>query len=489
LTWTDVIALRRTITSPSSVVLHRFRQLAADHRSEGITVYRPFTNWPKALAAAAGLAVAVSLAVGPAQAESRPSSQSPTTTGRLGQGAAPGGPVTRDQVIARAKDWVKQRVPYSQSRAWRDDATGGPYRQDCSGFVSMAWQLKDSLTTQSLPRVANTLPGFSQLEAGDVLDYPAGHAILFGGWTDRAKGDFVYYSESRSGRPARRDSANIHDNSIAGHPRTWYIPLRYKKIHTTPARPATPSPTPSRSAAPAPSTPSKRPAPSAPAAAAAPAPGGHTRPSSPAAVAAPTPTRVPLAKPAADVGGTSFAATATRLYAISPDHSAVYEYTGQGDGWMKVRGRTSRIYTSGSTLYATSSRGNIYRYDRARETWKRIGGPGAEFAATAKHLYGTSPDRSAVYEYTGKGDRWVKVRTGRTGRIHTSAGTLYATNARGDIEQYDRARKKWTRIGGPGADFAATRDRLYGASPDYSGVYAYTGTPGAWVRIGGPLAR
>lgn len=351
-----------------------------------------FIRRPKCLAVVSGLVMAVGLAVVPAQADSKPDNRPPSTTGTLGRTATPGAPVTRDQVIARAKHWVEEAVPYSQSHAWKDDATGEHYRQDCSGFVSMAWQLKDSLTTRTLPGVADRLPGFSQLEAGDALNYPAAHAILFGGWTDRAKGDFVYYSESRSGRPARKDSANIHDSRIAGHPRTLYIPLRYKKLvappapiapaHTTPARPAKPAPAP---------TPSKRAA-----------------PSSPALPAAPTP--VPLTKSSAHGTGTSFAATTSRLYAISPDHSAVYEYTGTGDTWVKVRGRTSRIHTNANTLYATNSHGgDIHQYNPARRTWTRIGGPGADFAATANRLYGASPDHSGVHVYTGRPNAWVRV--------------------------------------------------------------------------------
>ncbi len=60
--------------------------------------------------------------------------------------------------------------------------------------------------------------------------------------------------------------------------------------------------------------------------------------------------------------------------------------------------------------------------------------------------------------------------------------------ATGDIEQYDRGRGTWTRIGGPGATFAATDDHLYGVSPDHSGVFEYTGANGAWTEIGGPVA-
>ncbi|MEU9148803.1 hypothetical protein [Streptomyces sp. NPDC048349] len=201
-------------------------------------MHRPFVRRPKALAALAGLALAIGLAVIPAQAQSTPHYERPVATGSIGRGAAPGGPVTREQVIARAEHWVKKEVAYSQARWWKDDVTGGSYRQDCSGFVSMAWQLKESLTTQSLPAVANRLSGFDQLQAGDALDHPAAHAMLFGGWIDKAKGDFVYYSQSRSGRPARKDTANIHDSRIAGHPRTAYIPLRYKKIAATAQAPA-----------------------------------------------------------------------------------------------------------------------------------------------------------------------------------------------------------------------------------------------------------
>ncbi|GHI90276.1 hypothetical protein ACWGF3_39620 [Streptomyces xanthophaeus] len=211
----------------------------------------PLIRRPKVVAALAGLVMAVGLTVMPAQADSVDRYAKPVSTGTIGNGAAPGGPVTREQVIARAKHWVDKRVSYSQGRWWKDEATGGSYRQDCSGFVSMAWQLKESLTTQSLPAVADRLSGFDQLEAGDALDYPAAHAVLFGGWTDKAKGDFVYYSESRSGRPARKDTANIHDSRIAGHPRSAYVPLRYKKLITATSTPRALALVPATSTAPA----------------------------------------------------------------------------------------------------------------------------------------------------------------------------------------------------------------------------------------------
>jgi hypothetical protein len=44
----------------------------------------------------------------------------------------------------------------------------------------------------------------------------------------------------------------------------------------------------------------------------------------------------------------------------------------------------------------------------------------------------------------------------------------------------------WMQIGGPGRNFAATRDTIYGLSPDGKGVFEYSGTAMMWSQIGGP---
>ena len=48
------------------------------------------------------------------------------------------GSISRDEVISRAQDWVNRKIPYSQSK------TTDGYRQDCSGYVSMAWKSSTS---------------------------------------------------------------------------------------------------------------------------------------------------------------------------------------------------------------------------------------------------------------------------------------------------------------------------------------------------------
>ncbi|MFE5586161.1 hypothetical protein [Kitasatospora sp. NPDC056531] len=139
-----------------------------------------------------------------------------------------GGTITRSEVLARAQSWVNEGVPYNQ-QGYKTDANG-TYREDCSGYVSMAWHLTDSLTTQTLPNVSTTI-SFSQLKAGDALDYTADHTFLFAGWTNQSTGDFTYYAESNKYDPTHGPTkANINSSSLEGWPTGNYTALRYNNI-------------------------------------------------------------------------------------------------------------------------------------------------------------------------------------------------------------------------------------------------------------------
>ncbi|MFQ6146953.1 hypothetical protein ACLMNJ_28420, partial [Streptomyces seoulensis] len=139
--------------------------------------------------------------------------------------SSPGGPITRSEVLDRAQSWVDAGVPYSQTDFYTDG-----YREDCSGFVSMAWHLKSSLTTATLPSVASQI-GFGQLEGGDILDYTGAHTFLFDKWTNQANGDFTYYAESNPDRPTHGPTAaNINNSSIEGWPTSYYDAYRYDNI-------------------------------------------------------------------------------------------------------------------------------------------------------------------------------------------------------------------------------------------------------------------
>lgn len=93
----------------------------------------------------------------------------------------------RKTAITRGFSWFDRNVPYSQSRYFEG------YRTDCSGFVSMAWQLGTSYTTASFVSGGGEsflLGSYGALRPGDALvrrRNGAGHIVMFLGWNDAAK--------------------------------------------------------------------------------------------------------------------------------------------------------------------------------------------------------------------------------------------------------------------------------------------------------------
>lgn len=106
-------------------------------------------------------------------------------------------PAPAASVLTRAKSWVDARVPYSQTSYYANQY--GRYRQDCSGFVSMAWNLGSSYVTGTLPQRSYRISK-ADLRPGDALINTspgnAGHAILFVRWADTARTKYVGYEES-----------------------------------------------------------------------------------------------------------------------------------------------------------------------------------------------------------------------------------------------------------------------------------------------------
>lgn len=146
-----------------------------------------------------------------------------------------GGTITRSEVISRAQTWVNENVPYNQGAYWSD--ANGNYREDCSGYVSMAWHLTSSLVTSTLPNVSTQI-SFSSLKPGDALDYPSEHTFLFAGWTNKTTGAFTYYAESNPNDPTHGPTpANINNSSLEGWPTSSYVGLRYQNIQDDPTPP------------------------------------------------------------------------------------------------------------------------------------------------------------------------------------------------------------------------------------------------------------
>ncbi|BAJ32746.1 MULTISPECIES: hypothetical protein [Kitasatospora] len=144
------------------------------------------------------------------------------------------GQITRGEVIQRAQYWYGKTIAYNQGATY-PDSSGRAYRTDCSGYVSMAWHLGASPSTQGLPGYATEIPR-SQLKAGDILNSFYDHVILFEKWDDAAHTTFSYYSFGST--PVKHiTGVSINAATFDSHPNGDYKAYRYNKIVDDPTTP------------------------------------------------------------------------------------------------------------------------------------------------------------------------------------------------------------------------------------------------------------
>jgi hypothetical protein len=86
--------------------------------------------------------------------------------------------------------WVDKNVPYNHTGTYEG------YRMDCSGFVSMCWELaKPGLYTYTIQTVSHNITK-EQLLPGDAMLCDSHHIVLFDGWADSAHTHFVAMEEN-----------------------------------------------------------------------------------------------------------------------------------------------------------------------------------------------------------------------------------------------------------------------------------------------------
>jgi hypothetical protein len=132
-------------------------------------------------------------------------------------------PITRSEVLRRAKSWADVPVSYSMYR-YRDG-----YRTDCSGFVSMTWRLGSSRTTGTFGPVTHQITK-NELKGGDVLRWDntgpgVGHIVLFEKWANDARTSYWAYEQT----PAHTKHRIVPYPYFSGRGGP-YVPLRYDKI-------------------------------------------------------------------------------------------------------------------------------------------------------------------------------------------------------------------------------------------------------------------
>lgn len=149
--------------------------------------------------------------------------------GRTNKPGAPAPPkipaTTRAKIISRAKVWVAAQVPYSMNDYWSDG-----YRQDCSGYVSMAWGLTSNEWTGSLGEYGVKITK-EELEPGDILLYhnpdnpeKGSHVVIFGGWTDDAHANYTVYEQTPPRTRSQPTPYPYWSNADK------YVPYRYKGV-------------------------------------------------------------------------------------------------------------------------------------------------------------------------------------------------------------------------------------------------------------------
>lgn len=147
----------------------------------------------------------------------------------------PHGTITRSQIVTRAERWLAEQVPYSQTRWWTD--AGGTYRQDCSGYVSMVWDLNQNIDfwTGNLNTVSHTINP-ADLLPGDTL-MSVEHTIIFANWANPQHTEFDFFEEAHPGTAARF----VVDAPLTAYTDNGFNAFRYDGIAGAGALPADPA--------------------------------------------------------------------------------------------------------------------------------------------------------------------------------------------------------------------------------------------------------
>ncbi|MEV7359202.1 hypothetical protein [Kitasatospora sp. NPDC091276] len=153
-----------------------------------------------------------------------------TTAAHAAASSTVGGQITRSEILSRAQYWFNQNpgLTYNQGATF-PDSSGRYYRKDCSGYVSMAWHLGYSATTQSIATDESYEIPRSDLRPGDVLNSFYDHVLLFEKWDDPGHTTFSYYSFGST--PVKHIAgASINAAKFDSHPNGDYKARRYKNV-------------------------------------------------------------------------------------------------------------------------------------------------------------------------------------------------------------------------------------------------------------------
>ncbi|MFM7173434.1 MAG: DVUA0089 family protein, partial [Caldilinea sp.] len=125
-------------------------------------------------------------------------------------------------------DWVGSTLRYNQ-KSWQliDSKDRIQYRQDCSGYASLALRGSNCWTTVQIHSIATIPISKDELRPGDLINNKApgnsGHVIIFERWANEDRESYWGYDFSRLGILYRQVSYPFRGQS-------GYEPRRYKNV-------------------------------------------------------------------------------------------------------------------------------------------------------------------------------------------------------------------------------------------------------------------
>jgi hypothetical protein len=150
--------------------------------------------------------------------------------------------VGRSDILERGIHWLDVGINYDRSRTFEG------FRRDCSGFVSMSWEISQNPSTAFFPPfVAGTyaveLGSYEDLAPGDAVNKtfrnPYGHVMLFAGWASADHSQLYFLHHYATGKPVALIQVS---RSELGD----FIPIRSVKVPapvpTEPPAPVEPPP-------------------------------------------------------------------------------------------------------------------------------------------------------------------------------------------------------------------------------------------------------
>jgi hypothetical protein len=141
----------------------------------------------------------------------------------------------RRTAIERGFTWYDAQVSYSQTSNYQG------YRTDCSGFVSMCWELGQSYTTADFINDNGewtSLGSFDEMLPADAMVYRSGgkgHIVMFLGWNDASKTEACVLEQASTAEDMQFRARTTDSLSSSG-----YHAIRATKLGNDPGSGANP---------------------------------------------------------------------------------------------------------------------------------------------------------------------------------------------------------------------------------------------------------